>query len=914
MAKKINFELYLKPEQLYFFHLMNLIKNYYTFLLPIFLLLMVILPCKKLLATHQRAGEITYRHISGLTYEATITTYTFAPSSADRCELTINWGDGESDVLPRINGPAGPSPNGYECAHTGEKISPEIRLNIYKGVHTYASSSTYHIWLEDPNRNQGIQNIPNSVDVPFYIESYLMVNPFLGGNSSPVLLLPPIDNGCVGVPYLHNAGAFDPNGDSLAYKLVVCKGAGGLDILGYKLPSLVDSQNPGDFTINPATGDILWESPTIQGEYNFAFVIEEYRNGVKIGYVTRDMQVNITACNNNPPILTVSDTCIIAGDTLNLFAEASDVDLDRITLTADGGPLLLPVSPAVFDQPDDSIGHVSQTLIWPVVCAHVRKQPYQIYFKAIDDGSPVRLFDLQTVNITVIAPPVLNPEALPLGNNMILNWDQHVCNDAKGYRIYRRAGSSGFSPAPCQTGVPPETGYSLVAETTNIETTDFIDDNDGIGLVRGIRYCYIITAWFEDGAESIASEEICASLKKDLPVLTNVSIISTSPDNGSIYLAWSKPTELDFNQTPGPFIYRLFRSEGFSNSVKQQIAEFTDLNDTIFTDNGLNTKDTAWTYTIEFINNTPGNVFSIGFTVPASSVYIRLTPSDKEIKISMVSSVPWVNELYTIYRKNPVTFVFDSIATSQLPVFTDTALVNDQEYCYLVRSTGTYGTPGYIEPIINFSQENCAIPIDNVAPCPPILLFEVNCDDRTIAFIWSDISLTCAPDVERYILYRTGNPHVLLNTFESTVTSFIYQPDQTIAGCFFIVAEDIHGNVDTTAFNQVCINIDNCPRYRLPNVFTPNSDSFNDLFTPYPGYTSVEKIDLQIFNRWGVVVFETTDPAINWDGKDKRSKAECADGVYFYTCDVYEVVGSPETPDEKRIQKRTLIDSVHLLR
>jgi hypothetical protein len=35
-------------------------------------------------ATHQRAGEITYRHISGLTYEVTITTYTFAPSAADR--------------------------------------------------------------------------------------------------------------------------------------------------------------------------------------------------------------------------------------------------------------------------------------------------------------------------------------------------------------------------------------------------------------------------------------------------------------------------------------------------------------------------------------------------------------------------------------------------------------------------------------------------------------------------------------------------------------------------------------------------------------------------------------------------------------------------------------------------------------
>ena len=891
----------------------SVIKN--TFLIKFLVFVLAVFPSLKAEATHQRAGEITYRHISGLTYEITITTYTYAPSAADRCELTINWGDGESSILPRTNGPGGQTPAGIYCEHTGENINSEIRLNIYKGVHTYSSSSTYRIWLEDPNRNLGIQNIPNSVDVPLYIESLLVINPFLGGNSSPVLLLPPIDNGCVGTPYLHNPGAFDPNGDSLAFKLVTCKGAGGLDILGYKLPSEVDTETPGTFTINELTGDIVWDKPSIQGEYNFAFIIEEYRAGVRIGYVTRDMQVNIITCDNTPPqINVVLDTCVIAGDTLNLFVEASDADNDRITLTADGGPLLLPVSPAIFEQPEDSAGHVSQTLVWPTVCAHVRKPAYQVFFKAIDDGRPVNLFDLKTVNITVIAPPVLNPDATPLGNSMILNWDKPECEDFSGYRIYRRAGLSGFAPGACQTGVPPETGYSLIAETANPDFTSFTDNNNGLGLVRGIQYCYIITSWFDDGAESIASEEFCASLKKDLPVITNVSINSTSVDNGSIFIAWSKPTEIDFLQTPGPFIYRLFRSEGFTNTIKQQIAEFNNLNDTLFTDSGMNTRDTAWTYSIEFINNTPGNIFSIGFTVPASSPFIRTTPSDKEIRLSIVSQVPWVNQLYTIYRKNPVTMLFDSIATSILPVYVDTGLVNDQEYCYLVKTTGTYGTPGYIDPIINYSQEKCDSPRDNVPPCPPVLVVEVNCDEQTLSFSWNDIALTCAPDIEMYYLYLMGNPHNLISTFDPSVTSYVYEPPQTIAGCFFLVAIDINGNIDTTNYTSVCVSIDNCPRYRLPNVFTPNSDTYNDLFTPYPGYTSVEKIDIQIFNRWGVLVFESTDPQINWDGRDKTSKTECADGVYFYTCDVYEVVGSPEIPDDVRIQKRTIVNSVHLLR
>ena len=52
-------------------------------------------------ATHNRAGEITYKWIGGLTYEAVITTYTKESAPADRCELTIDWGDNSSTVLKR---------------------------------------------------------------------------------------------------------------------------------------------------------------------------------------------------------------------------------------------------------------------------------------------------------------------------------------------------------------------------------------------------------------------------------------------------------------------------------------------------------------------------------------------------------------------------------------------------------------------------------------------------------------------------------------------------------------------------------------------------------------------------------------------------------------------------------------------
>ena len=76
----------------------------------------------------------------------------------------------------------------------------------------------------------------------------------------------------------------------------------------------------------------------MQGEYNIAILIEEYRHGVKIGSVIRDMQIIIMACNNHvPEIISLDDTCINAGDTLVFKVSARDPDANQVvTLTAIG--------------------------------------------------------------------------------------------------------------------------------------------------------------------------------------------------------------------------------------------------------------------------------------------------------------------------------------------------------------------------------------------------------------------------------------------------------------------------------------------------------------------------------------------------------------------------------------------------
>ncbi|MCC7301000.1 MAG: hypothetical protein IT233_00005, partial [Bacteroidia bacterium] len=81
-----------------------------------------------LLATHNRAGEITYTHISGYKYRIRVTTYTKLNVLTDKCELMVKFGDGDSASAPRVNGPS------VDCnpASDGQPISSDMKLNIYE--------------------------------------------------------------------------------------------------------------------------------------------------------------------------------------------------------------------------------------------------------------------------------------------------------------------------------------------------------------------------------------------------------------------------------------------------------------------------------------------------------------------------------------------------------------------------------------------------------------------------------------------------------------------------------------------------------------------------------------------------------------------------------------------------------------
>lgn len=838
----------------------------------------------RLYATHNRAGEITYKYLSNLSYQVTITTYTFTESLADRWELELNWGDGTRSVLQRTNGKAGINPYGHYCEHLGEEIAPKIKKNIYVGQHNYSGAGEYKIFLEDPNRNGGVVNIPNSINVPFYIETLLVINPFLGQNSSPQLLNSPIDNACIDVPFIHNPGAYDVDGDSLSYKLIPCKGEEGMNISGYKSP-----QASSYIKIDAFSGDLLWDSPVLQGEYNVAILIEEWRSGVRIGYVIRDMQITVSVCNNKPPqIITIKDTCIKAGTKLQFLVTANDPDINTVTLTAKGGPFQIN-NPAKFPNPISGKATVSSLFTWLTNCDEVKKQPWQVFFRAVDNGIPTNLVALHTLNIKIIAPAPEIKSVEPRGSSIIVKWSKSYCKNAKGYKLYRSNECKAPPTDYCDTGVPANSGFTLINTKTDINDTVFVDNNNSNGLINGLNYAYLVVAFFEDSAESYPSDILCCSLVKDIPIITNVSVTKTDKSKGTIYIAFSKPTELDTIKYPGPYRYIILRSDINNKNAFIKIDSTDNLNDTIYNNTNLNTEELQYFYRIDLYSlEAPVNY--IGSSQVASSIYLSIEPADKQLILNWTELVPWQNTDYIIYKLNPLTQLFDSLTTTKKSTYTDTKLVNKANYCYYIKSKGKYSQSGMLNPIYNNSQAACASPYDNVAPCAPLLEFESDCSLLQNTLRWSNPNHNCTDDVVSYEIWfaqtLTGDFSLIAVTGKPGDTTFIHKNLQGIAGCYSVIAIDSVGNKSVFS-NAACVDIDNCKLYSLPNIFTPNGDKLNDLFTPFP-YDYVNNIEIKIFNRWGQLVFKSENPQINWDGKDIYSGKDCSDGIYFYICTVYE--------------------------
>ena len=132
---------------------------------------------------------------------------------------------------------------------------------------------------------------------------------------------------------------------------------------------------------------------------------------------------------------------------------------------------------------------------------------------------------------------------------------------------------------------------------------------------------------------------------------------------------------------------------------------------------------------------------------------------------------------------------------------------------------------------------------------------------------------------------------VVLNAFIQGAT-YIWQDNSSLPEL----------KVSETGSYWVTVELDGCMRsdtarivaegcstiLNMPNIFTPNADPYNKVFQPVK-YEMVRDFEIQIFNRWGEAVYESTDINSGWDGI--KNGVEYPEGVYFWIIHYKDVDG-----------------------
>jgi len=98
-----------------------------------------------------------------------------------------------------------------------------------------------------------------------------------------------------------------------------------------------------------------------------------------------------------------------------------------------------------------------------------------------------------------------------------------------------------------------------------------------------------------------------------------------------------------------------------------------------------------------------------------------------------------------------------------------------------------------------------------------------------------------------------------------------------ISFCFLSTSLKAINSVHSTNYLYE-IQSDSTEAIIIPNVFSPNRDGKNDLFTATGNFKT---LSIEIFNRWGEVIFKSKQTHEGWNGRTTTG-TECPEGTYFY--------------------------------
>lgn len=206
-----------------------------------------------------------------------------------------------------------------------------------------------------------------------------------------------------------------------------------------------------------------------------------------------------------------------------------------------------------------------------------------------------------------------------------------------------------------------------------------------------------------------------------------------------------------------------------------------------------------------------------------------------------------------------------------------------------VDSSGLWSGPGVVNPVTGSFSPAIAGPgthtiyyvISGSCGDSDSTTIVVNSSPEITAVV-KDESCLDAADGSINLTISGGTPlyHYHWNLDSISQSQNTYPINNLAPGHYNIRVIDSKGCADTASYNIIASPTP-CylPHVWVPNIFSPNNDGQNDIL--YVRGMGIKTLTFYIYDRWGEKVFESTDPAIGWDGTYKNKPMNSAVYVYY---------------------------------
>ncbi len=759
------------------------------------------------------------------------------------------------------NNPCVPAPTGicYERAiYEGNVTLPRI-------------AAGYFITWGRCCRNVTIANIQDPGNTGMALSAYIPDMNTYAVNNSPVFTNLAPTYICMGDYFTFDHRATDADGDSLIYSLVTpLTGGSPTDPVppaappGFYPP--VDWMPPYNLTnimggspstnINPISG-LLTAVPGSLGQFVMSVKVSEYRNGVKISELARDMQINVINCAVNfPPQVQVQSGGQVINDTLTFYAgeqscfnfnitdtNGSGLGQDIITVQASGSIFGGGASNPPYATFSAGTGNspITANICWTPGCNSGTGNTGSFTITATDNNAcPGPNITNKTYYYKILqgnsTPPNLRCVSVLSQNQIHLSWVNPPASKLGGFDYYVIERNDG-------------SGWNYLTTVTD-SLTNFYTDNT-VTAAENQRYCY-----------RLSTAKTCPTFFVGLPGNEVCSILASATQVNSVQanILWNSYTAWT------PQNYEVWT---YAGSASDKIANV--LLDTAYTFTGC---DFSGFLRVLLRDPLSGCVVSSGKTENLS-LQDELPPPNDLCYATVLNDdsgnfIQWHQfqgddfKQYRLmrapYGSNSFSEVFRSTNILDTTFADYTALTDSMSYCYYLEQSDLCNN-------IQRSGKDCVVNIKGSG-----LDYRINLN-------WNGYS-GWEPQVSGEELWLVENnvPVSIVETLNPGVTSFT---DDNVTEsrpiyCYRLRATRASGECTETWSNTVCVSFP--PTLFFPNAFTPNGDGRNDIFSPIGLYA--ETFQLGIYNRWGTLVFTTSSPSEGWNGKVKGIDAP--EGVYVF--------------------------------